>query len=209
MYTLTKPVIDRIGAVTLILFVWPIILFCGIFIKLEDPSESIFFLQKRVGRHEKIFYIYKLRTMSNATNADGKLLSDTARLLKCGKWIRKFSLDELPQLINVLKGEMSFIGPRPLLEDYLDYYNEKEQKRHSVKPGISGLAQVNGRNALTWEERFAFDVQYVEQMTLKMDVQIVLLTIKKVLMGSDVLEDESESLEDFDIYRMNQMRRLK
>lgn len=209
MYKTVKPLIDVIGAFILLFFVWPIILFCGICIKLEDPSGPVFFLQKRVGKEEKIFYIYKLRTMNSKKDCNGNLLSDSERMLHCGKWIRKFSLDELPQFINILKGEMSFIGPRPLLTEYLAFYTEKEIKRHSVKPGISGWAQINGRNSLTWEERFALDLEYIEQLTLKMDAKIVFLTIKKVVTGSDVIEDESEEIADFDIYRMNQLRKLK
>lgn len=209
MYKTVKPLIDIIGALILLFFVWPMILFCGICIKLEDPSGPVFFLQKRVGKGEKIFHIYKLRTMNSKKDLNGSLLSDSERMLHCGKWIRKFSLDELPQFINILKGEMSFIGPRPLLPEYLAFYSEKEIKRHSVKPGISGWAQINGRNSLTWEERFALDLEYIEQLSLKMDAKIVFLTIKKVLAGSDVIEDESEELADFDVYRMNQLRRLK
>lgn len=209
MYKTVKPLVDVIGALILLFFVWPIILFCGICIKLEDPSGPVFFLQKRVGKEEKIFYIYKLRTMNLKKDLNGNLLPDSQRMLRCGKWIRKFSLDELPQFINILKGEMSFIGPRPLLTEYLAFYTEKEIKRHSVKPGISGWAQVNGRNSLTWEERFALDLEYLEQLSLIMDAKIVFLTIKKVLTGSDVIEDESEELADFDVYRMNQLRRSK
>lgn len=209
MYPFAKPVFDRIGAIVLLFFSWPIILFCSICIKLEDASGPVFFLQERVGKGDAVFHIYKLRTMTEAVSHEGELLSDSKRMLKCGRWIRKLSLDELPQLINILKGDMSFIGPRPLLVGYLGYYNETEQKRHSVKPGISGLAQVNGRNALTWEERFAFDLRYIDRLSLEIDLRIIFLTIGKVLTGSDVLEDEAEELEDFDIYRMNQMRRLK
>lgn len=209
MYKTVKPLVDVIGALILFFFVWPIILFCGICIKLEDPSGPVFFLQKRVGKEEKIFHIYKLRTMNSNTDRKGTLLSDSERMLHCGKWIRKLSLDELPQIINILKGEMSFIGPRPLLLEYLAFYTEKEIKRHSVKPGISGWAQINGRNSLTWEERFALDLDYIDQLSFKLDTKIVLLTIKKVLSGSDVIEDESEELADFDVYRMNQMRRSK
>ncbi len=209
MYKTVKPLVDVIGALILFFFVWPIILFCGICIKLEDSSGPVFFLQKRVGKEEKIFHIYKLRTMNSNTDRKGTLLSDSERMLHCGKWIRKLSLDELPQIINILKGEMSFIGPRPLLPEYLAFYTEKEIKRHSVKPGISGWAQINGRNSLTWEERFALDLDYIDQLSFKLDTKIVLLTIKKVLSGSDVIEDESEELADFDVYRMNQMRRSK
>lgn len=147
--------------------------------------------------------------MNSNTDRNGTLLSDSERMLHCGKWIRKLSLDELPQIINILKGEMSFIGPRPLLPEYLAFYTEKEIKRHSVKPGISGWAQINGRNSLTWEERFSLDLDYIDQLSFKLDTKIVLLTIKKVLSGSDVIEDESEELADFDVYRMNQMRRSK
>lgn len=145
-----------------------------------------FFLQPRPGKGEKIFKIIKFKTMNDRTDANGKLLSDIERLTKVGAFVRKTSLDEIPQLINVLKGDMSLIGPRPLLVDYLPLYDDFERKRHDVRPGITGLAQVNGRNAIDWATKFKFDVYYVENLTFWLDLQIFIKTIKKVFTSSEI-----------------------
>lgn len=145
-----------------------------------------FFLQKRPGEHEKIFKIIKFKTMNDAKDSDGNLLPDAERLTKVGNFIRKTSLDEIPQLINVIKGDMSLIGPRPLLVSYLDLYDEFEKQRHNVRPGITGWAQVNGRNAIDWETKFKLDVYYVENLSLWLDIKIALKTIKNVLISKDI-----------------------
>ena len=172
-------------------------------------KESPFFTQKRPGRHEKIFSVLKLKTMNSKTDAQGNLLPDTDRLTPLGIFIRKTSIDELPQLINVLKGEMSLIGPRPLLIRYLPYYTDEERKRFLIRPGITGLAQISGRNFITWEKKFAKDVEYLEHMSFTLDLKIIMLTLKKIVTseGIDVdpvgnkemlaLDDERKNKEAF------------
>ena len=151
-----------------------------------------FFTQQRPGKDEKIFKLIKFRTMTNAKDKDGNLLPDADRLTKYGEFLRNTSLDELPELINILKGDMSVIGPRPLLVQYLPYYTEVERHRHDVRPGLSGLAQVNGRNNVTWEEKFAWDVKYVEEMNLILDIEILCKTVFNVLKRDDVVVDSYE-----------------
>ena len=148
-----------------------------------------FFTQSRPGRGEKIFKLIKFRTMSNARDKDGNLLPDDQRLCGYGKFLRSTSLDELPELFNILVGHMSILGPRPLLVEYLPWYTETERLRHSVRPGLTGWAQVNGRNSVDWDRRFALDVEYVRNLTFRMDVKILFLTVKSVLSRSDVAED--------------------
>ena len=144
------------------------------------------FKQERPGKDEKIFKLYKFRTMTNATDKKGKLLPDEKRLTGFGKFLRSTSLDELPELFNILKGDMSFIGPRPLLVEYLPYYTKKEHHRHDVRPGLTGLAQVSGSNSLKWDERFKMDLEYVKNVSLPLDTKIVFLTVKKVLFKEDI-----------------------
>lgn len=203
-YLTVKMGVDKLAALLLLLLVWPLILICGILIKIEDPTGPIFFLQERVGRKNKTFKIYKLRSMRAAKDSNGSPLTERERLLTVGLIIRKLSLDEMPQLINILRGEMSFIGPRPLLVNYLPCYTKKEIQRHNVNPGISGWAQVNGRNSLNWEERFTLDIEYIEKVSFSFDLKILFLTIVKVIKRSDISENEEENLEDFDNYRVNQ-----
>ena len=162
-----------------------------------------FFTQLRPGRNEKIFKLIKFRTMTCEKDANGKLLPDDKRMTKYGRMLRSTSLDELPELINILKGDMSIIGPRPLLVKYLPYYNEEEKHRHDVRPGLTGYAQVHGRNTLRWEERFALDVEYARNITLKGDIAILIQTVKSVLNHSDIVEPGI--LEDFDEYRKKQL----
>ena len=157
----------------------------------------ILFTQSRPGYKEKIFTIYKFRTMSNEVDENGKLLEDEKRLVGVGKFIRSTSLDELPQLFNVLKGEMSFVGPRPLLVEYLKLYNDEQAKRHDVKPGITGWAQINGRNAISWEKKFEYDVWYVENQSFMLDMKIIWITFLKVLHRNDISSDRSVSMEKF------------
>ena len=208
-YYPVKSVIEWIFAGILFIIVLPILFILGILIKLEDPTGPIFFIQTRVGKDNKLFNMYKLRSMRNPTMINGKEMSYDDRMLKIGQAIRKLSLDELPQLINILKGDMSFIGPRPLLVEYLPCYNKTELRRHSVKPGISGWAQVNGRNHLSWEHRFSMDVEYVEKCSFLFDMKIILMTVQKVLMKADIVEREDEYILAFDEYRKLQWEREK
>ncbi|MBV7440772.1 sugar transferase [Weeksellaceae bacterium TAE3-ERU29] len=156
-----------------------------------------FFFQKRPGLHEKIFSIIKFKTMNDKKDAQGNLLSDKERLTKVGSFVRKTSLDEIPQLINVLKGDMSLIGPRPLLPEYLPLYNETQKQRHNVRPGITGWAQVNGRNAISWQQKFKYDVYYVENYTFLLDMKIVFLTIKKVFVSEGISQKGQATMEPF------------
>ena len=151
-----------------------------------------FFLQSRPGKDEKIFQIIKFKTMNDKKDANGNLLSDSERLTVVGKIVRKTSLDEIPQLLNVIKGDMSLIGPRPLLVKYLPYYTNFEKRRHEVKPGITGLAQINGRNHVLWTERMKFDVQYVDEISFKLDIKILLTTLKNVIKSTDIVIIPSE-----------------
>jgi len=145
-----------------------------------------FFIQARPGKHGRIFHIIKFKTMNDKTDSQGNLLPDAKRLTVVGKLVRKTSLDEIPQLINVLKGDMSLIGPRPLLPEYLPLYNQEQKRRHEVKPGITGWAQVNGRNAISWEDKFKFDVAYVEKQSFTLDLKILFLTVKKVFISEGI-----------------------
>lgn len=163
--------------------------------KLGSP---IIFKQHRPGKDEKIFTMYKFRTMIDAYDEEGNLLPDEQRLTKFGKWLRSTSLDELPELLNIIKGDMSIVGPRPLLVQYLPYYTEEERKRHSIRPGLTGYAQVNGRNSLSWEEKFKLDIEYKKKLSLLMDIKIILRTIKKIRDKEGILLGE---LQDFDRYR--------
>lgn len=156
-----------------------------------------FFTQLRPGKNEKIFKLIKFRTMTCAKDSDGNLLPDEKRLTKYGKFLRSTSLDELPELINILKGDMSIVGPRPLLVKYLPLYNDEQKKRHNVRPGLTGLAQVNGRNAITWEERFALDVEYTENATFAFDVKIIYKTVMTVLKRDGISSGTSETMEEF------------
>lgn len=172
-----------------------------------------FFVQPRPGKKgkdgkEKIFKLIKFRTMSNKRDEQGELLPDTVRLNKYGRFLRSTSLDELPSVINIALGQLSIIGPRPLAVKYLPFFTESERERHSVRPGLTGLAQVNGRNSLRWEERFEYDLAYVHDITLKSDIKILLKTIRTVLMREDIGVRGIDTLVDFDTYRMKQMEDL-
>ena len=191
-----KNLFDRIFALFLIILFLPIYIVVSllIFFKMGSP---ILFRQKRPGYKEEIFGIYKFRTMTNEKDKFGNLLPDDKRLVGIGKFIRSTSLDELPQLFNVLKGEMSFVGPRPLLEEYLPLYNEKQKRRHDVKPGITGWAQVNGRNAISWDQKFDYDVWYVDNQSFWLDIKILWLTFLKVVKRSDISSSTSSTMEKF------------
>ena len=166
---------------------------------------SPIFFQERPGKNEKVFKIMKFKTMSDARDIDGNLLPDSERVTKFGKFMRTFSLDEITQLINVIKGDMSLIGPRPLRVHYLPYYTNRESLRHTVRPGITGLAQVSGRNAISWDEKLEKDVEYVKSISFNMDLKILISTVKKVIKGSDVHIMQGPML-PFDKYRAQQLR---
>ncbi|QPI03436.1 undecaprenyl phosphate N,N'-diacetylbacillosamine 1-phosphate transferase [Campylobacter concisus] len=191
-----KRAIDILGALFLLILTSPIIIVTAIFIYFK-VSRDVIFTQERPGFNEKIFKIYKFKTMSDERDTNGELLPDEQRLGRFGKLIRSLSLDELPQLFNVLKGDMSFIGPRPLLVEYLPIYNETQKHRHDVRPGITGLAQVNGRNAISWEKKFEYDVYYAKNLSFMLDVKIALQTIEKVLKRSDVSKEGQATTEKF------------
>ncbi len=179
----------------LIVFSWLyIIIAILVRIKLGSP---VLFTQDRPGKDEKIFKLYKFRTMTDATDANGELLPDEQRLTSFGALLRSTSLDELPEAFNILKGDMSVIGPRPLLVKYLPRYNEEQKHRHDVKPGLTGLAQVNGRNAITWEEKFAYDVEYTKNVTFINDVKILIQTVLKVIQRDGISSETSVTMEEF------------
>jgi undecaprenyl phosphate N,N'-diacetylbacillosamine 1-phosphate transferase len=191
-----KPFIDRFLALVLLVVFSPLWLLLSVLIYVT-MGLPIFFRQERPGYKESIFSIYKFRTMTDEVDEEGKLLEDKQRLKGIGKLIRSTSMDELPQLLNVLRGDMSFVGPRPLLKEYLPLYSEKQKERHSIKPGITGWAQVNGRNSLTWEEKFKYDVWYVDNQSFWLDIKILWLTFLKIINRSDVSSNTSVTMEKF------------
>lgn len=190
-----KRLIDVTAAVLVLIFFSP--LFIGVYLLLMLSQNSAFFTQDRPGKNGKVFKLIKFKTMSDKRDAQGNLLPDAERLTKVGKWVRSTSLDELPQLINVLKGDMSLIGPRPLLIKYLPLYSETQKRRHEVRPGITGWAQVNGRNAISWNKKFEYDVWYVDHLSFLLDCKIVWRTIKKVIIREGISSDTSVTMEPF------------
>lgn len=191
-----KRLFDILGALILIILTLPIMIWAYFAIK-KHLGSPVIFTQSRPGKDEKIFQIYKFRSMSNATDQNGNLLSDEIRLGNFGKKLRALSIDELPQLFNILKGDMSFIGPRPLLIEYLPLYSKEQKRRHNVRPGITGLAQVNGRNAISWREKFEFDRYYADNLSLFLDIKIALKTIQKVIKKDGVNKDGMATTEKF------------
>lgn len=190
------------GLAAVIVFCWLYMIIAMLVrVKLGAP---ILFRQKRPGKDGKIFEMYKFRSMSDARDENGELLPDTERLTKFGRFLRSTSLDELPEAFNIIKGEMSVVGPRPLAVQYLPYYSEKEQHRHDVRPGLSGLAQVNGRNAVNWEEKFAYDIEYANRITFVGDIKIIFLTVKTALKRESVGTRGVDAPMDFDVYRRQQ-----
>lgn len=185
-----------ISGIALLLIGWFLIL-VTIFLHFANKGAGVFFFQERPGKDEKIFKVIKFKTMTDERDTDGKLLPDEQRLTKVGKFVRSTSVDELPQLINVFKGDMSLIGPRPLLVQYLPLYNEEQKRRHEVRPGISGWAQCHGRNAISWTEKFKLDVWYVDHCTLWTDIQVIFITIKNVLMRKDINSATAATMEAF------------
>lgn len=163
----------------------------------QNMGLPIFFIQDRPGQNEKIFPMYKFRTMLDSCDSDGNLLADSERITPFGRFLRSTSIDELPELWNVIKGDMSLVGPRPLLVKYLPLYSSEQKRRHEVRPGISGLAQVNGRNAISWQEKFKFDVEYVDNISFFMDCKIILLTLRKVFIRDGIGSGTSETMEEF------------
>lgn len=198
-----KRLLDIVISLTALIVLSPVLLIVAILVRCKLGSPVIFH-QQRPGYNEEIFKLCKFRTMTDERDENGELLPDEIRLTRFGKLLRSTSLDELPELLNILKGDMSLIGPRPLLVRYLPYYTDEERKRHNVRPGLTGLAQVNGRNALGWEERFAYDIEYVENLTFGMDVKIIGMTIGKVLKRSGTLSGADQTVADFDVYRREQ-----
>lgn len=199
-----KRLLDIVISLSALIILSPLLLILWILVRVKLGKPALF-SQERPGKDGKIFKLHKFRSMTDERDEKGKLLPDEVRLTRFGKIFRATSLDELPELFSILKGDMSLIGPRPLLVKYLPYYSEKEQHRHDVRPGLTGLAQVNGRNALGWEERFAFDLEYVNHLTFGMDLKIIGMTIGMVLKRSGVLSGEEQTTVDFDIYRKRQL----
>jgi lipopolysaccharide/colanic/teichoic acid biosynthesis glycosyltransferase len=175
----------------------PVFLLLWIWLSIVNKGGGAFFFQERPGKDEKIFRVIKFKTMNDKRDASGKLLPDAQRLTKFGKFIRSTSLDEIPQLLNVIKGDMSLVGPRPLLVQYLPLYNETQRRRHEVRPGITGWAQVNGRNAISWQQKFDYDVWYVDHVSLSLDFKILLKTIQKVFKREGISSDKSVTAEAF------------
>ena len=195
-YPILKHFFDKVFALVALVVLSPIILFIGVLLFFDLKAWPIF-VQKRPGYQQNIFSIYKFKTMRDTKDKQGALLPDFKRVTSLGKIIRQLSLDELPQLINVLKGQMSFVGPRPLLPEYLPLYTVEQNKRHQVKPGITGWAQVNGRNALSWQEKFKLDIYYRDNQSFILDLKILIKTVGKVILPKDVNAGEQLTMEPF------------
>ena len=193
-----KRVIDFTIVLSVLLLIWPILLYITIWLHFANKGAGAFFTQERPGKGGKIFKVIKFKTMTDERDANGNLLPDEVRLTKVGKFVRSTSIDELPQLINVLKGDMSIIGPRPLLPQYLPLYSPEQARRHEVRPGITGWAQCHGRNAITWTEKFKLDVWYVDNISFWTDVKVVFITAKKVLFREDINSATAATMEYFD-----------
>lgn len=193
-----KRFFDILISFTALVCLSPVLVIVTIWLHFANKGAGAFFLQERPGKNAKIFKIIKYKTMTDECDANGNLLPDAERLTKVGRFVRSTSIDELPQLINVLKGDMSLIGPRPLLIKYLPLYSATQARRHKVRPGITGWAQVNGRNAISWQKRFELDVWYVDNLSLLTDIKIIFITIKKVLYRSNISSSTSATMEAFD-----------
>ena len=191
-----KPALDFLIALIVFILLSPIFVVVTVGLWFANGGKS-FFYQLRPGKGERIFRIIKFKTMNDRCDANGQLLPDAERLTKIGAFVRKTSLDEIPQLLNVLKGDMSVIGPRPLLPQYLPLYNETQKRRHEVKPGITGWAQVNGRNAISWEKKFELDVWYVDHQSFVLDLKILFLTVKKVFIREGISQEGQATMEEF------------
>ena len=193
---LVKPLTDVVTAWIALILLFPVLIVLFILLALANNGKPFFF-QMRPGKNGKVFRIVKFRTMNDARDASGKLLPDAERLTTVGKFVRKTSLDELPQLLNVAVGQMSLVGPRPLLTHYLHLYNAFQNRRHEVRPGITGWAQVNGRNAISWDEKFALDVWYVDHISFTLDLKILLMTVKKVIRREGINAADAATIEPF------------
>lgn len=192
-----KRIIDLVLALCVLTVIWPILLVITLWLHFSNKGAGAFFLQDRPGKNAKIFKVIKFKTMTDERDSNGELLPDEMRLTKVGRFVRSTSIDELPQLINVLKGDMALIGPRPLLVQYLPLYNAEQARRHEVRPGITGWAQCHGRNAISWQEKFKLDVWYVDHISLSTDIRVIATTIKKVLSRADISSDTSATMELF------------
>ncbi len=193
-----KRPLDFLGALFLLIILSPLLLVVTVWLHFANKGAGAFFVQERPGKNARIFKVIKFKTMTDERGPDGNLLPDAQRLTRIGRFVRSTSIDELPQLINVLKGEMSFIGPRPLLIQYLPLYSKEQSKRHKVRPGITGWAQVNGRNAISWQQKFEYDVWYVDHISAITDLEIFFLTLKKVFYREGINSDTAATMEAFD-----------
>lgn len=204
MYTMFfKRIIDIISSLVGLLLLIPLFVILWVLIR-NKLGKPVLFTQNRPGRGTKVFKLFKFRTMTNERDETGKLLPDQLRITPLGRFLRKTSLDELPQLFNVLKGDMGLVGPRPLAVQYLPHYTEREMTRHNIRPGITGLAQVSGRNSLDWDKKLELDTQYVENLSFWLDIKILFKTLEKVIKRADVSETGVDSPGDFDVYRKAQ-----
>ena len=193
-----KRILDFIIVFCALLILWPILLFITIWLHFANKGAGAFFFQERPGKDERLFKVIKFKTMTDERDENGKLLPDAVRLTKVGRFVRSTSIDELPQLINVLKGDMALIGPRPLMPKYLPLYSPEQRRRHEVRPGITGWAQINGRNNISWTKKFELDVWYVDHCSFALDVKIILMTIKKVLFREDISKEGEATTVPFD-----------
>ena len=191
-----KPLLDFVVSLLVFIVLSPVFIVVVLLLTVANSGKP-FFLQPRPGKNNRIFRVIKFKTMNDRKDKDGNLLPDAVRLTPIGRFVRKTSLDEIPQLLNVIKGDMSIVGPRPLLVEYLPLYNKDQARRHSVKPGITGWAQVNGRNAISWEQKFAYDVWYVDHMSFVLDFRILLLTVRNVLKSEGINSATSATMEKF------------
>lgn len=192
-----KRLIDFILVLCALLIIWPILLIFAIWLHFANKGTGVFFFQERPGKNGKIFKVIKYKTMTDERDEQGNLLPDAERLTKVGRFVRSTSIDELPQLFNVLKGDMALIGPRPLLPQYLPLYSKEQARRHEVRPGITGWAQINGRNAISWTKKFKYDVWYVDHCSFLLDLKIVFLTIKKVFVREGISQEGQATMEFF------------
>lgn len=192
-----KRLLDFTIVLVVLLIIWPILLAITLWLRIANKGAGAFFTQLRPGKNGKLFKVIKYKTMTDEKDLQGNLLPDAQRLTKVGKFIRSTSIDELPQLINVLKGDMALIGPRPLLPQYLSLYSKKQARRHEVRPGITGWAQINGRNAISWTKKFEYDVWYVDHCSFWLDLKIVFLTIKKVFIREGISQEGQATMEFF------------
>lgn len=192
-----KRILDFVIVLSALLVIWPVLLLITLWLHFANKGAGAFFTQERPGKDGKIFKVIKFKTMTDERNEHGELLPDEQRLTKVGKFVRSTSIDELPQLINVLKGDMALIGPRPLLVKYLPLYNKEQARRHEVRPGITGWAQCHGRNAISWTRKFELDVWYVDHCSFLLDVKIIFITLKKVFVREGISSDTSATMEPF------------